>query len=240
LRRLPRLVIFEERGAVRPIEEAIMFIVRTSRCVGFLAAAGLLAGASAIAQDYDDGRFRDHGPIVYASGGGFSTFADITNRGLNFDTGYNFGAGVGYQLSRNVAVRATFAYTRAELQRSTAGAQDFSVFEGQDFDKYFYGADVELRYLSRAGLAPYMVLGGGAVTVDPHFAAMSSFTKPAGKVGVGLGYTFPHSGASLFAEWDGWIYKWDRDTQLLDTVSAANNDKTQFDTTWSGGLRFVF
>jgi hypothetical protein len=43
------------------------------------------------------------------------------------------------------------------------------------------------------------------------------------------GYTFPHSGASLCAEWDGWIYKWDPNTQRLDTVSAASNDKTPFE-----------
>jgi len=220
-----------------------MFIVRASRSIGLVAAIGVLSGVQAVAQD-DDGRFRDHGPILYGSAGGFSTFSDVTNRGLDFNTGYNFGAGVGYQLNRSVAIRANFAFTRAQLQTSSGTTSttgpSASVFDGQDFDKYFYGADLELRYLSHIGLAPYAVLGGGGVTVDPRFPGMSSFTKPAGKVGAGLGYTFPHSGASLFAEWDGWIYKWDRDTQLLDTVSAANNDKTQFDTTWSGGLRFVF
>jgi hypothetical protein len=82
------------------------------------------------------------------------------------------------------------------------------------------------------------VIGGGAVTVSPDVVGMDSFTKPAGKIGAGLSYTFPRSGMAIFAEWDGWVYEWDESARL--DVPNSNPNKTQFDTTWSGGLRFVF
>ncbi len=110
---------------------------------------------------------------------------------------------------------------------------------GREFGKYFYGGDFQIRYPSRVGLAPYVVLGGGAVTVDmPSATRVASFTKPAGKVGAGLGYTFPGSGASVFAEYDGWVYKWDNNSLLDPTVD--NRDRTQWDSTWSVGVRYVF
>src|SRR5262249_36595608 len=147
------------------------------------------------------------------------------------------------QINRNVAIRANLAFTRADLQVSSDAAASLTApgdtfFVGTDFDKYFYGADLEVRYPSRVGLAPYLVLGGGAVTVNPKHNDLSSLTKPAGQVGAGLSYTFARSGLSLFGEWNGWVYKWDENTPL--DSGTTNVNKTQFDTTCSSGLRFVF
>ena len=50
------------------------------------------------------------------------------------------------------------------------------------------------------------------------------------KFGVGLSYRIPRSGVGVYAEGTTWVYKWDR----------YGFDRTQFDTTWSGGISYRF
>ncbi len=220
-----------------------MFHERVPRVAALGGILTLLAVAPAFAQATypEEGRYRERGPILYVDGGGFSVLRDVTQEGLDFKTGYNVGGGLGYQFNRYLAIRASFNYARAELQTSSGApaAPDPYGLRSRNFGKYFYGGDFQIRYPSRIGLAPYVVLGGGAVTVDmPSDTRVKDFTKPAGKVGAGLGYTFPGSGASVFAEYDGWVYKWDNNSLLDPTV--ANRDRTQWDSTWSAGVRYVF
>jgi hypothetical protein len=193
--------------------------------------------ATEAAAQVDEGRYPGPGMILYANGGGFSTLRDVTEGGVNFDNGYTYGGGVGYQFNPYLALRGNLSFTRAELQAPAGGPAPGSPFvPGEEVDKYFYGADLQIRYPSPIGLAPYAVIGGGAVTVDTR--SFESFTRPAGKFGAGLGYTFPGSRASVFAEWSSWVYQWDEDVVL--DPNAANVDKTQVDSTWTGGLRFTF
>jgi hypothetical protein len=224
-----------------------MFYERASRAAALGGILTLLAVAPAFAQatNPEEGRYRERGPLLFVNGGGFSVLRDVTQEGLDFKTGYNLGGGLGYQFNRHIALRASFNYARAELQGTSGAAApaptgiDPYALGGRNFNKYFYGGDFQIRYPSRIGLTPYVALGGGAVTVDmPAATRVANFTKPAGKVGAGLGYTFPNSGASLFAEWDGWVYKWDNNS-LLDPTTA-NVDRTQLDSTWSAGVRYVF
>jgi len=63
-----------------------------------------------------------------------------------------------------------------------------------------------------------------------------SIVDRSGPVGAGIEYHFRDSGVSLFAEWDGWVYDWDHDA----AGPGTSVDKTQFDTSWTGGLRFTF
>ena len=57
-----------------------------------------------------------------------------------------------------------------------------------------------------------------------------TFTKGAGKFGLGVSYQFPRSNVGVYAEGTTWVYKWDR----------YGFDRTQFDTTWSGGFSYRF
>ncbi len=230
-----------------------MFYDRVPRAAALGGMLTRLAVAPAFAQatNPEEGRYRERGPLLFVDGGGFSVVRDVTQEGLDFKTGFNLGGGLGYQINRYVAIRGTFNYARAQLQTpsgavapaaatpGTPAGPDPYGLAGRNFNKYFYGGDLQLRYPTRIGFAPYVALGGGAVTVDmPSATRVQNFTKPAAKVGAGLGYTFPGTGASIFAEYDGWIYRWDNNS-LLDPT-AVNQNRTQWDSTWSGGLRFVF
>jgi opacity protein-like surface antigen len=200
-------------------------MLRTSKALALGGILTLLGAAPALAQ-YDEGsRYRDQGAMVYGLAGGYTTLTNLDALQDSFKTGFNLGGGVGYQINRHLAIRGNLDFSRAKADTPLTPPID-----NQDYDRYFYGVDLQVRYPTRSGLAPYAVIGGGGVTIDPQIAGMDTFTKPAGKVGAGIGYQFRNSGASVFGEWNGWVYKWDR--------NDAN--RTQFDTTWSGGLRFTF
>ena len=161
--------------------------------------------------------------VVFANGGGNSSLTNLDDAGTaSLKTGWTAGGGVGVQLNRYVAVRGTFDYARADGESATP-------FAGQSLNHYFYGGDVQLRYPTVSGFAPYVVLGAGAVTIDnkdnPTF---DRFTKFAGKGGVGLEYALPRSDFGLFAQGNSYIYKFDRN----------GFDKTQVDLLWTGGLSY--
>jgi opacity protein-like surface antigen len=161
--------------------------------------------------------------VVFANGGGNSSLTNLDDAGTaSLKTGWTAGGGVGVQLNRYVAVRGTFDYARADGESATP-------FAGQSLNHYFYGGDVQLRYPTVSGFAPYVVRGAGAVTIDdkdnPSF---DRFTKFAGKGGVGLEYALPRSDVGLFAQANSYVYKFDRN----------GFDKTQVDLLWTGGLSY--
>jgi hypothetical protein len=161
--------------------------------------------------------------LVFANGGGNSSLTDLNDAGTaSLKTGWTAGGGAGVQLNRYVAVRGTFDFAKADGGAGTS-------FAGQSLNRYFYGGDVQLRYPTVSGLAPYVVLGAGAVTIDnPDNAAFNRFTKFAGKGGVGLEYTLPRSDFGLFAQANSYVYKFDKN----------GFDKTQVDLLWTGGLSY--
>jgi opacity protein-like surface antigen len=173
---------------------------------------------------------RSEGPaiVLYGAGGGFSSLAHLdTADATNFKTGFNVGGGVGYQFSKYVALRGNFTFARAEAQSDLRAL----AISGTKFNRFLYDADLQFRYPLQGGVAPYVFAGGGAVTVKHDVTpAEANFTKGAGKFGVGLSYQIPRSNVGLFAEGTTWVYKWDR----------YGFNRTQFDTTWSGGLSYHF
>ena len=88
---------------------------------------------------------------------------------------------------------------------------------------------MQLRYPTASGFAPYLLLGAGAVTIDnADNAAFDSFTKFAGKGGLGVEYVLPRSNVGFFAQATSYIYKFDRN----------GFDKTQADLLWTAGLSY--
>jgi hypothetical protein len=214
--------------------------------VSLLAAALAVAVAVPVmAETYDDesptGR-----PMLFVSGGGNNSLiklreSDVSSldtgfRNTQFQTGYNLGGGVGLQLTRFAALRATYNFARSQGERDA-----FSPFAGNYFDRHYYGADVQFR-TGGSGFVPYVTVGGGAVTIVPDTNAVlmapsggvqfsnDTFTKPAARASLGFDYQFPGSGFGLFAEGSGWAYKWDR----------YGFDRTQLDTNWGAGLTYRF
>jgi hypothetical protein len=177
-----------------------------------------------IAQAQDDGRTSDQSTlIIFANGGGNSSLTDLNDAGTaSLETGWTGGGGVGVQLNRFLAVRGTFDYARSDGQGTTA-------INGQALDRYFYGGDVQLRYPTASGFAPYLLLGAGAVTIDsPDNAVFDRFTKFAGKGGLGVEYLLPRSNFGFFAQGSSYVYDFDRN----------GFDKTQVDVLWTGGLSY--
>jgi len=198
-----------------------------------LSSAAVLAvlaapAAPAVAEDE-----RQNGPAVVVSvnGGGFSPLSNLDEPGLvDFKTGFNVGGGLGYQFNRYVALRGNFTFARAEGRDTSAILSPIPI-RGTKFNRYLYDADIQLRYPLSGGATPYVFVGGGGVTVKPDVTPdQPSFTKGAGKFGVGLSYQIPRSNVGVYAEGTGWIYKWDR----------YGFNKTQFDTTWNGGISYRF
>ncbi len=167
--------------------------------------------------------------VVYGAGGGFNTLAHLDQTdSTNFKTGFNVGGGVGYQFSKYVALRGNFTFARAEAQ-SAGGA--LSPIVGTKFNRFLYDGDLQFRYPFKGGAAPYVFVGGGAINVKQDVTPdQPSFTKGAGKFGLGISYQIPRSNVGVYAEGTTWVYKWDR----------FGFDKTQFDTTWSGGISYRF
>jgi opacity protein-like surface antigen len=163
---------------------------------------------------------------VFINGGGASPLTNLNETGTaDLKTGWALGGGAGVQLNQYFAIRGVFDFAR---NKGSAGS---TAYAGQRFNHYFYGADVQLRYPTAGGFAPYILAGAGAVTIDnkddPTF---DKFTKFAGKAGLGVEYVFPGNGLGAFAQGASYIYKYDR----------GGFDKTQADVLWTGGLSYRF
>jgi len=169
------------------------------------------------------------GVVVAVQGGGLTSVTDLNDaKTADFKTGFNVGGAIGYQFTPIVALRGTYTYGRAESRGSAFPA---SLVAGTQTNRQYYGAELQLSAPVAGGIAPYLLVGGGAVTIKPDTTpSQDSFTKPAGKAGVGINFNVPDTGVSIFAEGSGWFYQFDK----------FGFDKTQFDLVWSAGLSYRF
>jgi opacity protein-like surface antigen len=182
----------------------------------------LPAVASAQSPTYNDNR---PSLIFFANGGGYSPLTNLNSSGTaSLNTGWSLGGGAGIQLNRFVAIRGEFDYGRDK------GDVGSTAFAGERLKHYFYGGDVQLRYPTLSGFAPYVLAGAGAVTVDGRdIPTLGRFTRFAGKAGLGVEYGLP-SGLGLFVQGVSYIYKFDR----------GGFNKTQADVLWNAGLSYRF
>jgi len=194
--------------------------------------AALLSAMAPVAQAQEDSEDGQH-VVLAIAGGGFNTLAHLDDASTtNFKTGFNVAGSLGYEFNRYVAVRGNFTFARAEVQSDlvapTIGAPSII---GTKFNRFLYDGDVQFRYPLAGGAAPYLFVGGGGLTVKQDVTGnQPSFTKGAGKFGIGLSYQIPKSNVGLYAEGTTWVYKWD----------GFGFNRTQFDTTWNGGISYRF
>lgn len=169
------------------------------------------------------------GAVISVQGGGFSSVNDLNDaKTANFKTGFNVGGGLGYQFNEVLGLRGTFTFARNE---SEGTGLPTLIKAGTKVNRYLYGAELVAKLPVAGGISPYILAGGGAVTFKPDTTPeQDSFTKPAGKVGVGVNIDVPKTNVSVFAEGNGWFYQFDK----------FGFDKTQFDLTWSAGLSYRF
>jgi len=125
----------------------------------------------------------------------------------------------------NIAVRGVFDYLRMK------GEDNSIAYADEKFNQYFYGGDVQLRYQTEAGFAPYLLAGAGAVTIDnKDDDTFESATKFAGKGGLGVEYSFPDNGLGVFVQGATYVY----------TFDSGGFDKTQADLLWTAGFSYRF
>lgn len=166
-----------------------------------------------------------HNLIFMARGGGFTALEDFSSS-LDTKTGYTVGGSVGVQLSKYLVIRGDFDYARDELQVN-------DVDTDRKMNRYFYGATLQLQYPTSTGFTPYLLAGGGGVTLDQPNG--ESKTRGQGTFGLGLAYDFPNSPFGLFVEGRTYIYK----ASGINDGFLTNVDKTQYDLAWTGGLSWT-
>ena len=128
-----------------------------------------------------------------------------------------------FRLNANVAVRG-------DLAKAWSSGQETAVLAGEavDFNRMYYGGAIEARF-PLSSVTPYVVAGGGMVTVDRSGLSLEyTFTEIAGRVGAGLAYPFPNTSFEAFIEGSQWFYG-----------RTSTGEGTQLDTSLSVGLTFV-
>ena len=150
--------------------------------------------------------------------GGFDVFRDT-----EFDAAYHIGATLTFRMSPNVAVRSDVSKAWSSGQETTVLAG-----EGVDFNRIYYGVAVEARF-PVSGVTPYLIAGGGMVTVDRTAPSRNyNFSELAGRVGGGLALPLSDSAFEAFVEGSKWFYG-----------RTSTGEGTQYDTSLSVGLTFV-
>jgi len=202
--------------------------VGSSQRIVSVSALLVVLAAGAGAQEQESTVNRGFG--LRLQGGGYSPLAHLDNaETIDWKTGFNIGGGAAYQFNKYWAVRGNFTWGRAEARDKGPGT--ISQIDGVKFNRFIYDGDVQFRYPFRSGIAPYVFAGGGAVTTKPHNTDNTdSFTKGAGKFGLGVHYQIPRSRAALYVESATWVYKW----------KQYGFDRTQYDITWNGGVSYTF
>src|SRR5687768_5581766 len=99
--------------------------------------------------------------VVFGQGGGNSALTALNQaETAKLRTGWTAGGGVGPEFNQYFAVRGTFDFAKSKVEGIGAGAVN-----NQTLTRYYYGGERQLRYPAASGIAPYLRLGAGAVTV---------------------------------------------------------------------------
>jgi hypothetical protein len=170
---------------------------------------------------------QERGVILKVMGGGYSHTMNL-NTGpdfAHFKAGIALNAGLGIQANKYFAVMGDFTFAQ------TRGLGDVS-FVNDLVYRYYYGAQLQLRYPLGKGLAPYLFGGGGRVHVDQKgietVENFQHFTRNAGLFGAGFTWAVPNTNVALLAEGKGMYYKW----------VAAPFNRNQLDISYSVGVSY--
>lgn len=192
------------------------------------AAAALLvsmfAPAAASAQYGDTGDSERPTIHVFGQFGGASALKDMNLAGsATLKNTWVAGGGVGLQITPGFALRAGLEFSPAEGEGAT------NPVLGQMLNRMYYGVDLQARYISERGLAPYFVLGLSGISIenadDSDFESFSGF---AAKGGVGLEYIPKAGNLSYSGQLTSYLYKYDAD----------NFNRWQSDLMYTVGLKY--
>ncbi len=185
-------------------------------------AAALAVGSavSALAQD--------HAASLFAYGGGYSALKNVnTAATAEFKTGFTLGGGIGYEIDKNLELRASL--TGAQSQLLEEGALT-SVY----LNRYYVAADLKAYYPAAKGITPYGFLGAGAVLLHEKGSTGADKTQGFAHLGLGIAYAVGKSGLSIFAQGDGLFYS----LTEMSSPTFARFSKAQIDVGWNAGASY--
>ena len=165
---------------------------------------------------------------LFAYGGWYTALKDLNRVGTaQFRTGFTIGGGIGYEVDKNVELRATLTGAQSQL------VQDGSP-TGVYLNRYFLAADVKGGYPLANGFEPYAFVGGGAVLLHDKGSSGADKTQGFVHLGLGIAYSVGKSGLSVFAEGGGLAYS----LSGMNSPTFGRFSATQIDLGWSLGATY--
>ena len=158
--------------------------------------------------------------FIYGQGGRDLPLSNLSDTGDKLRAGWMTGAGVGLQLSTNLALRASFAKVENAYEGTELDIVDSTIV------RTLVSFDLQAGVPTSIGFVPYFVAGAGWLNVDPDDISFEEFTKFAGRLGTGINYVFDNSFLVLFTELDTWFYHFDE----------YGFNRIQYDITIMGGI----
>ncbi len=162
---------------------------------------------------------QESGLKLYAYGGGYTPFMDLTATGdQGFKTGVSVGGGVAIALNRFVEIGGDLTLVQSRERGTTTPDR---------WRKLFSAAEVVLR-VPLGKVALRASAGGGVVTMDEELPDSPLSSRRAVRFGAGVSYAWsPNLG--LFVQGAAWVYDWDK-------VKYPTYTERQVDAIYSVGL----
>src|SRR5207247_4891880 len=156
--------------------------VRISPLAAALTAANLVSAAA-----------QDHAVSLFAYGGGYSALKNVNRAATaEFKTGFTLGGGIGYEIDKNLELRATLTGAQSQLLEQGAPTSMY-------LNRYYVAADLKAYYPAAQGITPYGFLGAGAVLLHERGSTGADKTQGFAHLGLGIAYAVGKSGMSILA-----------------------------------------
>ena len=169
------------------------------------------------------------GVTVFVYGGSCRALRDLNGVGTDrFGTRRTVGAGVGYEVDRNVELRATLTEAASQFVES-------GVAHDKYLNRYYVAGEAMYKYPFASGVMPYGFLGFGAVRLH-ETGTRTTADKIQGfaDVGVGVAYRVRKSGWSLFVQGVGFFYS----LTGMTTPTFTRFNRAQVDAAWTAGAAY--
>ncbi|PYO65545.1 MAG: hypothetical protein DMD69_17085 [Gemmatimonadetes bacterium] len=171
---------------------------------------------------------QDHAVSLFAYGGGYSALKNVNRAATaEFKTGFTLGGGIGYEIDKNLELRATLTGAQSQLLEQGAPTSMY-------LNRYYVAADLKAYYPAAQGITPYGFLGAGAVLLHERGSTGADKTQGFAHLGLGIAYAVGKSGLSIFAQGDGLFYS----LTEMTSPTFASFSKAQIDVAWNAGASY--
>ncbi len=166
---------------------------------------------------------------IFVYGGGYSPLRDLNSAGTDqFQTRRTVAGGVGYEVDRNVELRATLTEAASQFVESGVAYDKY-------LNRYYLAGEAMYEHPFARGVMPYGFVGFGAVRLH-ETGTRTSADKIQGfaDVGVGVAYRVRKSGWSLFVQGVGFFYS----LTGMTTPTFTRFNRAQVDAAWTAGAAY--